>query len=89
MLSATQMYDWEIYSRVEPFGQQRSDLMTAIGAAAAVNLWVKEGQSVHPYDFIPGMEKPEPTDAEMAAACIGFAESMRAGDGRQSKNRKP
>jgi hypothetical protein len=75
MLTASQMYDWEIYSIAEPFGQPRSDYMAGTMAASNANLWIKE--KVHPEDFIPGQNAPEATEEEIVNASKAFAASMR------------
>jgi hypothetical protein len=64
-VGSRQVSEWIEYAKLEPFGEERADLRSAIVAATLVNLWSKKKAKAE--DFMPkfGVEQPkEPQDLE-------------------------
>jgi hypothetical protein len=60
--------EWIEYARLEPFGEERADLRSAIVAATMANLWRGKGsKAAKAEDFMPTFDTPqqsEPQDLE-------------------------
>lgn len=76
--------EWAAYYKLEPFGEERGDLRSAIIAAtvANANRDPKKSKPAKVEDFMPKFEKQE-TNIEQA---IGFAAAMTAALGGEVKN---
>lgn len=63
-LSNAEFQEWCLYFQIEPFGESRADLRNGIVAATIQNVysaWVGGEQTARPADFMPYIDKPEPT----------------------------
>lgn len=72
---------WMAYDRVDPFGEERADLRSAIVAATLAN--IHRGKNAKPFeaaDFMPRFDraKPKQTPTEMQARLFQFAEMHNA-----------
>ena len=66
-VTSRQLSEWGEYSKLEPFGEERADLRSAIIAATMANLWRGKGKPAKTEDFMPkfGVEQPkDPQDLE-------------------------
>jgi len=59
------------FARVEPFGEQRADLRSAIIACTMANAWRGKNQpAFKPADFMPRFEPPKPQSAEQMKSIL-------------------
>jgi hypothetical protein len=74
-LSNDDLAEWIAYDRIEPFGEYRADLRSAIVATVVNN---SQGGKAKVKDFIPTFEPPKKQTAEeMSAMFKAFAMSKR------------
>lgn len=67
-LTAEQFIRWMAYARLEPFGEERADLRSAIIAVTMANAWRGKGSRAFKIeDFMPEFDKPPQTWQEMRA----------------------
>lgn len=53
-IDADEFAEWMAYYDIDPFGEERADLRSAINTATMVNLWSTKGaRSVKPIEFMP------------------------------------
>lgn len=75
-LTARQLYDWEEYERIEPFGFPAED--ARMGIQAAATFWAQGAKDVRPEDFsMSGLEPQESSPdlfAEKLKAALGAVE---------------
>lgn len=65
-LTSRQFAEWIEYYGLEPFGEERADLRSAIVACTMANGWRGKGQSPsRPLDFMPYARKREQTPDEI------------------------
>lgn len=58
--------EWLAYYEVEPFGEERADLRSAIIASTMANMWRgKKSRRFKIQQFMPNFEKPKPLDGEL------------------------
>lgn len=71
--TAREREEWAAYFDVEPWGEERADLRSAIVAATVAN--VNKGKNRQPFkpaDFMPKFEKPKaPSADEQVEAVFG------------------
>lgn len=60
-ISIELFYEWMAYAELEPFGEERADLRSAIVATVMANAWAGKGKKYKPADFMPKF----PTAANM------------------------
>ena len=82
MLTSSQLVDWEAYDRIEPIGQQRTDIMLATLCSLLKDslsaIFSKKGKRPKPtpiVEWLPWMEEDykrlkEKKDAEVGAIAI-------------------
>lgn len=66
-ISSRLLSEWMLYAQVEPFGEERADLRSAIVASTVANVQRDPKQQREPYtaqDFMPRFEPPEEPDPE-------------------------
>lgn len=66
-ISSRLLSEWMLYAQVEPFGEERADLRSAIVASTVANVQRDAKQHREPYtaaDFMPRFELPEEPDPE-------------------------
>ncbi|HWO99203.1 MAG TPA: DUF4035 domain-containing protein [Methylococcus sp.] len=66
-MSAEEHGDWEAYARIEPFGEERADLRSAMIAALLANIHRDGDRHPEPFqiaDFLPRFGSHEPDDAD-------------------------
>lgn len=51
------MAEWMAYAKLEPFGEERSDLRSGIVASTIANALTDESESFDPQDFMPDFEE--------------------------------
>ena len=76
-----QYAEWRAYYEVEPWGEERADLRSAIIACTIANVHRGKGKAFEPGDFMPEFDKPakkQQTAAEMAAVMTTFAARQNA-----------
>lgn len=72
-LSARQFAEWADYFAQDPWGEQRADLRSAIVAMTIANVHRGANQRAFvPADFMPYMERPAVTEAEIEARIERF-----------------
>ena len=87
-MPCTMMDMWMAYYEVEPFGQDRGDIGSAIVASTMANAWRGKGsRSFRPSDFLPtfGPRKEQSTadmQAIFRAAKAGFEQALAAKKGK-------
>jgi len=62
-ISSKEISEWMAYNRIEPFGEERADIRSAIIACTLANVY--RGKDKPPFkidDFIPTFKKQEPMD---------------------------
>lgn len=57
-IDSSELTEWIAFYDLEPFGDERADIRSAIVASTTANVW---GAKTKLSDFIPRWEKPEPT----------------------------
>lgn len=68
-MTARQFGEWMEYYGVDPFGEQRADLRSAIVAATMNNRWRnKNEEPLQPLDFMPFHRPPQQTPDEIRNA---------------------
>ncbi len=73
-LTSDQLIDWIAYSNLEPFGEERGDLRSAIIASTIANCNRGKGQRAFKVnDFMPKFNEPKKTWQEMKASFKQFA----------------
>lgn len=55
-LQPEQLDEWLAYDSIEPFGEERADLRSALAASALCNTW---GAETMPADFMPFAERTD------------------------------
>ena len=69
-ISAKQLQSWMAYYDIEPFGEERADLRSAIVACQIVNVNIPKGKKrFKPGDFMPDF-KPKKQQSVKEMACI-------------------
>ena len=59
-MDSLEFAEWQAYSQIEPFGQDRADLGAAIVASVIANVHRSEQQQPFtPADFLPNFESPQ------------------------------
>lgn len=87
-MTSRQFAEWLAYSNVEPFGEQRADLRSAIIACVTANVWRGKGQkALKPEDFMPFRENPEKAEVQqtMQQQQNIFERINKAAQGRKGK----
>lgn len=78
--SAKELREWQIYSLIEPFGEERADLRTGIIASILVNLQRKKGTRAYTAsDFMPKFTneiKTKPTTVGLCMKIEGLRETL-------------
>ncbi len=71
---------WQAYDRIDPFGQDRSDLRTAMVSATIANVnRSSKTKPFQPADFMPTFEpKPRQSAQELQSRLFQFAEIHNA-----------
>lgn len=64
-MSSRQLAEWMAYDAIDPFGEERADLRSAIVATQVSNAWFKKATPFSPMDFMPFREKRLPTLREL------------------------
>jgi hypothetical protein len=73
-LTRKELLEWQVYDRIEPFGEQRADLRSAIVATVVNN---SQGGKAKVKDFMPTFEPPKKqTASEMAEMFANLAKSL-------------
>ena len=69
-----ELSEWQAFYQIEPFGEERADLRSAIIACTMANAWRGKNQRAFKLtDFMPNFEPPkQQTDAEMKIILKGF-----------------
>lgn len=86
-VSSAEFAEWIAYYTVEPFGEQRADLRSAIIATVIAN--VNRGKGQRPFktdDFMPDFGKPDKrkqSDEQIAATFTAFIEQHNAAQRRR------
>ncbi len=79
-MSSRELSEWEAFSRLEPFGEDRADFRAAMICCTMANAWRGKGDpAFKPQDFMPFLEvdPPEPQDPEdMKRVLQGVAAAM-------------
>jgi len=60
-VDSREISEWMAFAKVEPFGEERADIRSAIIACTMANMWL--GKNQKPYkitDFMPKFEPDEP-----------------------------
>lgn len=71
-MSAREFVEWQAYFALEPFGEERADLRSAIVAATIANrLRGQNEQPKQPSDFMPYREQAPPTPEDLLAKFAG------------------
>jgi hypothetical protein len=66
---------WLAFSRVEPFGEARADLRSAVVAAVVANAHRGKGaKAFTPADFMPQFDPPDETPEQLFAALSAHAQ---------------
>ena len=74
-LTSKELVEWMAYDRIEPFGEYRADLRSAIVATVVNN---SQGGKAKVKDFIPTFEPPKKqTPEEMVALCGMYVKIKR------------
>ena len=79
--NSRQYSEWRAYYEVEPWGEERADLRSAIIACTIANVHRAKGRTFAPSDFMPEFNKPikeRQTQAEMIAVMTQFAAKHNA-----------
>ena len=79
--NSRQYSEWRAYYEVEPWGEERADLRSAIIACTIANVNRAKGKAFKPSDFMPEFNKPikeRQTQAEMIAVMTQFAAKHNA-----------
>lgn len=74
-MSSRELSDWQIYERIDPFGEERADLRIAQLGAAMANLLTDKKSRKRDFtvaDFMPFLDQIEPTDDEVAAKVVSI-----------------
>lgn len=59
-ISSRELTEWMAYCKLEPFGEERSDLRSGIIAATVANSTrSKDAREYKPQDFMPKFERPK------------------------------
>lgn len=73
---------WQARYRFKPFGQAATELQAGLIASAVINTLraahFKDPVMTDPIDFVPFVEKPEPTDEEREARLIAALGALGA-----------
>lgn len=69
-MSSRELAEWMAYDRIEPFGDERADLRSAIVASTFANIHARKGKSFAPVDFMPFTEKPK--EQALSTRILGF-----------------
>lgn len=75
------MSEWQAYYAIEPFGEERADIRTAINTAAIVNHLKAKGTPAKVEDFLPFWEKPEPTGEGLRSKMAAMFPKRQRGTG--------
>lgn len=67
-MSAQELTEWIAYDALEPIGEQRADLRAGIISATVANCHRAKGDPFKPSDFMPFLDKPKQTPADVLAA---------------------
>jgi hypothetical protein len=73
-MSADQFVGWLAYTTIEPFGEERDDLRSAIIASTVANSQRAKGKAFTVDDFMPVFNKPEKDWREIKSIFKTFAE---------------
>ena len=68
-MSSEELTEWQLYSQIEPFGEDRADLRAGVVASTVANSVrdPKQNSTAYvPFDFMPLVEVPEKTQAQVA-----------------------
>jgi hypothetical protein len=69
-MDSRELAEWQAYEKIEPFGEWRADLRSAIVASVVANAFRgKDSRPVSPEDFMPEFDKrqePQPWQAQRA-----------------------
>jgi hypothetical protein len=64
-IDSAEFAEWMAYERLEPFGEHRADLRSAIVACTMANAWRGKGSKTFTVkDFMPNFEPEKPMSAE-------------------------
>ena len=70
-MSSYEFAEWMAYAQIEPFGQDRGDIGSAIVAATIANVNRSEKQQpFSPQDFMPNFEPPPKQDWQAQLSII-------------------
>lgn len=78
-IDAHELAEWEAVYAVEPWGDTRGDLQTAMLAAIVANQW-RKGSPARPIDYVPDFwreNQTEPSPSKMLAVGRAFAAFTR------------
>jgi len=84
-LTQEQLFEWMAYGQVEPFGEERADLRSAIIACVFANAHRGKGQKAFKVsDFMPKFDKKKPqTWQQMKQTFKAFAAAHNAHEARK------
>ena len=68
-MSSRELTEWIAFNAIQPFGDTRADLRSAIIASTVANCHRTSGTPFKVADFMPYEEKPK-NDVEASLACI-------------------
>lgn len=88
-MSARELVEWRAFYQIEPFGEERADIRSAISTAAIVNqlrinahMWTKKGTAKPEMakfeDFMPFAEKATPEPEVVSMTPQSRAEMIKA-----------
>lgn len=67
-ISAKELRDWEVFAAVEPFGEERADIRSAIICCTLARGYGNKKATVK--DFLLKLDPPEPMTPEEIKACL-------------------
>ena len=75
-----EFYQWQHFYAIEPWGEERADLRSAIIAYTVASIHAKKGAKIRVADFMPqfGRQTEAQTGEEMEAIARAFAARMNA-----------
>lgn len=74
-MDAKELAEWMAYDRLEPFGEQRADLRSAMVCTIMANAWSGKGKRLKVDDFMPKFERQQKKQGwqHMKAVCEALA----------------
>lgn len=82
-MSGAEFTEWMIYSKLEPFGEERADLRAGIIAANIANAHRDRKKQPKPFtafDFMPFRQKPKRSWQDMLAAAKALNQAFGGED---------